>query len=565
MDDGFQVLGTNAQAPFKLRVHRGEGMALLGMNWKRGRPPKDFVGFAIEFKEPGSSRWLTIRNRLSFSEDRGQESSRDAPFQKFRWVHFPFNAQLPGHFTYRVTPVFMDVNDELRLGPAQEARLALRRDTYPKALNVTFTRGFVASQAFVDRFQARGKIKTLLPGKASEGLRFKPTHPDTTEALGWMGFEARHAILEVLDQAIASNTAEVFVVAYDLSEPEVVTRLEALGPRLKIIIDDSGDHGHASSGEGQAAQRLRVSAGANQVKRQDLGGLQHNKTIIVTGPRLHRVVCGSTNYTWRGFYVQNNNAVILDGRTAVDAFRKAFDQYWVSDRALDFGRSPAAEWVPLGISGVDAAVTFSPHSRDNKLLGSIAADIAGASSSVIYSLAFLYQTPGPIRDAVIKATNNDKVFVFGMSDHKVKGMEVQTPQGNRAPVAPAALGADAPPPFKPEETGGGGNRLHHKFVVLDFDKPTARVYLGSYNFSGAADTKNGENLLLIKDRRVAVAYMVEAIRILDHYQFRMVPQTRAARNTPRLLRKPPRAPGEEPWFARDYSDPTRIRDRQLFS
>lgn len=93
MSDSFEVLGTNAQAPFKLRVHRGEGMALLAMNWKTGRPPKDFVGFAIEFKEPGSSRWNAINNRLSFSEGGAQDKSTKAPFQKFRWVHFPFNAE----------------------------------------------------------------------------------------------------------------------------------------------------------------------------------------------------------------------------------------------------------------------------------------------------------------------------------------------------------------------------------------------------------------------------------------------------------------------------------------
>ena len=66
--------------------------------------------------------------------------------------------------------------------------------------------------------------------------------------------------------------------------------------------------------------------------------------------------------------------------------------------------------------------------------------------------------------------------------------------------------------------------MHHKFVVIDFDKPTARVYLGSYNFSSTADTKNGENLLLIRDRRIAVSYVIEALRIFDHYHFRVAQQ-----------------------------------------
>ncbi len=47
-----------------------------------------------------------------------------------------------------------------------------------------------------------------------------------------------------------------------------------------------------------------------------------------------------------------------------------------------------------------------------------------------------------------------------------------------------------PPPL----IGGVGNRMHHKFLVIDFDKPTARVYLGSYNFSSAADVKNGDTI-----------------------------------------------------------------------
>ncbi|REN19611.1 phospholipase, partial [Mycobacterium tuberculosis] len=71
---------------------------------------------------------------------------------------------------------------------------------YPKQLNVTFTRGFVSSQAFVDKYGADA-VPQLLPAKAEAGLTFKPTHPKAQEALAWMGFEARSAILEVLDEA----------------------------------------------------------------------------------------------------------------------------------------------------------------------------------------------------------------------------------------------------------------------------------------------------------------------------------------------------------------------------
>jgi phosphatidylserine/phosphatidylglycerophosphate/cardiolipin synthase-like enzyme len=89
--------------------------------------------------------------------------------------------------------------------------------------------------------------------------------------------------------------------------------------------------------------------------------------------------------------------------------------------------------------------------------------------------------------------------------------------------------------------------------------------MGSYNFSVAADSSNGENLLLIKDRRVATSYMVEAIRLFDHYHFRIA-QLEAKKKREKLqLKKPPRKDGEEPWWMKDYTDPRRILDRKLFA
>ena len=89
--------------------------------------------------------------------------------------------------------------------------------------------------------------------------------------------------------------------------------------------------------------------------------------------------------------------------------------------------------------------------------------------------------------------------------------------------------------------------------------------MGSFNFSGVADTSNGENLLLIRERRIATSYMIEAVRIFDHYEFRAA-QTKAKKVRGKLqLQKPPRNPGEKPWFDEDYINPRKITDRELFS
>lgn len=568
MSGKYQVTGGNAAAPFTLKLHRGDGMLLLAMNWKKGPPPRDFVGFAIEYREPEGKKFFPLKNRLAFPGLDGKVnpnilSTRISPIQKFRWVHFPRNAELRGKFLYKVTPVFMNTTGDLSYGEEQGAAIELNRETFPKKLNVTYTRGFVSSQAFVDRYQSKGPISTLLPGNADQGLTFVPTHSEAKDALKWMGFEARSAILEVLDAAIADKKARVCVIAYDLSEREVVSRLEKLGGRLRVIIDDSKDHGEPDSAEGQAQARLAASAGAANVRRQHMRKLQHNKTIVVDGPRIQAVVCGSTNFSWRGFYVQSNNALVLKGKNAVKAFLAAFEAYWNNDGAAGFGATPSAIMTPLAIAGIKISVGFSPYAQKNAMLQKIADDIGKTSSSLFYSLAFLFQTPGAVLEAIKKVTGDEKKFVYGMSDKEVGGLDLQMPNGNVAPVSPVALGENVPEPFKSEPAGGGGIRMHHKFVVIDFDKSTARVYLGSYNFSSAADVDNGENLLLIRDRRVAVSYMIEALRIFDHYHFR-VAVAKVGTGKPLTLKKAPAA-GELPWWDEHFKDVRKIRDRTLFA
>src|SRR5258705_4116921 len=94
MSTEFQVSGTNAAALFTLKLHRGDGMVLVAMNWKNGKPPKDFVGFAIEYKEPSGDKFFAVKNRLAFPTADGEVnakilSTRLWPIPKVRWVHFP--------------------------------------------------------------------------------------------------------------------------------------------------------------------------------------------------------------------------------------------------------------------------------------------------------------------------------------------------------------------------------------------------------------------------------------------------------------------------------------------
>ncbi len=99
--------------------------------------------------------------------------------------------------------------------------------------------------------------------------------------------------------------------------------------------------------------------------------------------------------------------------------------------------------------------------------------------------------------------------------------------------------------------------MHHKFVVLDFDRADARVYFGSYNFSEPADGTNGENLLLVKDRTVATSYMIEAVRLYDHYRLRSLRQDAKGKGLKVLeLKLPPAKPRRSPGGRRTGTIPS---------
>jgi hypothetical protein len=485
-----------------------------------------------------------------------------------------------GSYRYIVTPMFWHTSpDDLERGAAQEAELDLMRTTLPGQLDIGFTRGFISSQAFVSRYGGQAAVAELVAPVSLGGLDFVPTHPKADEALPWMGFEARRLVLGFLKKAVEAG-AEVSAIAYDLNLPEIVDLFEQIGPRLRIIIDDSAHHKDPEAPESIAAARL-VAKGA-QVKRQHMSNLQHHKSIAVSGGGMNHVLLGSTNYTWRGFYVQSNNALIVEGAAAVGRYLEAFDVYFAAKRGADFRKHPVAVgWHDLGVNGLDAQIAWSPHPADGGVLVDVANTILGAQSSVLFSLAFLGQTKkGAVGPALGKVIADGNAHVIGIADARVNagniGVTVMSPDAKRRIVRAAALINNVPEPFNSEPTSlagvdgtARGTRMHHKFVVVDFDRPEACVYLGSYNFSVPADQENGENLVVIRDRTVATSYMVEAVRIYDHYRFRVAradaQPTPGQQPKPITLRLPPANPTEKPWFWRDWNDPVRIRDREMFA
>jgi hypothetical protein len=239
-----------------------------------------------------------------------------------------------GVYTYRATKMHMPQDLVLKKGQSITLNISLDQVTYSGFLDIGFTRNFASSQAFREKLGNPPNIDTIgakiIPANADDGLTFKKMPGDIYQ---WMGFEAFDLVFGFLDDVLNDPGVTLDVFAYDFNEPDILKKLEALGNRLRIIIDDSTTtvkgvetgHGVATSAESSAAGRLRASAGATNVKRTHFKNLQHHKVLIARrGGKPFKVLGGSTNFSYRGLYVQANNAFVFDNEDVAALYGAVF-------------------------------------------------------------------------------------------------------------------------------------------------------------------------------------------------------------------------------------------------
>src|SRR5581483_7345250 len=156
-----------ASNPFKesdgLRVvvYAGDNKILIAMSLDDGLvndSDKNLAGFAIWRTVDGKETCLGNRITFAGAADPGAPASASkwtdsdkAPFQKFRWVDVPpdgFDKEL----TYRVQALYFAGNGTA-MKPGPECTLSVKP---AKVLHThfrpAFTRGYIASQAYADRF-----------------------------------------------------------------------------------------------------------------------------------------------------------------------------------------------------------------------------------------------------------------------------------------------------------------------------------------------------------------------------------------------------------------------------
>ena len=182
------------------------------------------MGFRHRSRSPDAgAKFFPVTNRLSFSGPPAPPPRIESPhcWPRSRRSAGSISPQRgpPGRIHLSGDTRVHGHNDKLTYGPSTGGRHRHSRARHTRAGSTSPSRAASSRhrRSSTTTARSRSELKTAAPGDApTRGLDFIPTHPNAAEALAWMGFEARGAILEVLDEAIADTKAQVRVVAYDL-------------------------------------------------------------------------------------------------------------------------------------------------------------------------------------------------------------------------------------------------------------------------------------------------------------------------------------------------------------
>ena len=535
---------------FSVKAYQGDAKTLLAFDLPKGKT-KNLAGFTVQYLA-GTKGPFYLQNRLRFEDSskhvqdstQPPTSSLNAPIHKFRWIHVPGSLNQGtdpffGSYSYTVTPRYFDNNGSLQaIDPTLSVSLKVDVGPFAKgSVALGFARGFTQSQAFVHHFgpNALTRPKGLLfdtsqvAGKNSKGESY--TFADQYK---WLGFTARARIFEIANEVLNNSKLTLDVFAYDLNEPDLLTIFLALAKqgRIRMILDNAPLHhdGTGKKPEDQFEKLFTAAAKAPaSIKRGKFGRFAHDKQLIVsdgTGPV--KVLTGSTNFSVTGIYVNSNHVLVFNDRAVASVYSRVFNTAWQQDvKGAAFAKSPdAAKPISFGSPEVPATeVAYSPHTTPvaTSVLQGIADRVAQEGNtkngSVLFAVMDLGSGSGPVFPSLEKLHTDQDIFSYGITD-ATTGIALYKP-GSTGGVLVTGKPTKSilPPPFDQVPTVGLGHQVHHKFVVCGFNTPNAVVYCGSSNLALGGEQQNGDNLIAIHDVDIATVFAIEALGLVDHFEF----------------------------------------------
>ncbi len=231
-------------------------------------------------------------------------------------------------------------------------------------------------------------------------------------------------------------------------------------------------------------------------------GLHHNKFFVIDyrggAPESVWVWTGSWNPTDPGTNDDRQNAIEIQDVALAGAYTREFEEMWGS--STETPNSALSRFGPrklnntphkFVVGGVYMESYFSPSDRTTNYIGKA---LGKAQSSI--NTAMLTFTRKELADSIIAKKVAGKKTRVILDNNTDSGTQFSYLQSNGVDIL---------------LKGGGSGMLHHKYAIVDAEPygGTAWVVTGSHNWSSAAETRNDENTLIIKDNRIGNLYIQE--------------------------------------------------------
>ncbi len=614
---------TKTKNEFSVRAYAGDAKTLLAFNLPQAKT-KNLAGFTIQVlpKTKGQKPYYLL-NTLKFKDSAKQHfhdpkekpnSTVNAPYHKFRYVHVPgsfHQGQTPfyGPYEYTVTPRYFDNSGVLKQpDDSLSVTVAINVQPFVKGkVELGFTRGFVQSQAFEYHFGSKAPFRPAgkqLIYDTSQKAGTNNSGEDYTflQEYTWSGFTARTRIFDILNGVLKDKTLHVDVFAYDLNEPDIINillKLAAQG-RVRIVLDNAPlHHSQTSPTPEDQFEKLFIKAAKKgaAIVRGKFGRYAHDKVFIVSAiksGKAIRVLTGSTNFSYTGMYVNSNHVLVFNDATVASAYQAVFNEVWsdvvVKNKTQSISKAKylksdkTGKVFPFKSPGVPKmGISFSPHDETfatqnlDKMAARIKQETKTKKGSVLFAVMGLATGTGPIYPTLRQLHSEQDIYSYGISDSPGGIFLYKPGRKNGALVTGKPIATQLPPPFNQVKSVGKGHQIHHKFVVCGFNGANPVVYCGSSNLALTGEEVNGDNLLVIEDADIATVFAIEALELVDHFNFLDNQSSKEAASkgggkTKRVSQKV--APNSAGWFlsetdkwTRPYYDKNDLHctDRELFA
>ncbi len=325
------------------------------------------------------------------------------------------------------------------------------------------------------------------------GLRYYNEKPQEATGASWevyfsevyagrLAEDNPYSLERQLVTKLTTATAQIDAALYQLnSAPITDAFIEAHRRGVRVRLVTETDYIDESQIKRLQAAGIPVADDAGH------DGLMHHKFIVIDE---RYVWTGSYNITYNGAYKNNNNVIWIDSVSLAYNFTQEFREMFL---AKQFGKSsdPFVQYPHVTLSdGTQISTYFAP---ENATIRPLLKEIASAKRS-IHFMAFSFT-----HDALGQAMRDS--FKSGVA---VQGV-FEERQVNAYSEYESMKGAGIPV-IQDRNTGS----MHHKVIIIDEET----VITGSYNFSKNAETRNSENLLIIRENHdIARAYLAEFDRI----------------------------------------------------